>query len=52
MLYGSEIWNLGQNEMEIFAKNQKSYNENHVSMKLVEKKLTKDIMQMLDMKIK
>ena len=47
MIYGSVTWSLGQNEIDFFAKN--SHGENMCGVKLMDKKSTKDQMQILDL---
>ena len=49
MLYGSETWCLGQNEIRILKRTERAMVINMCGVKLKDKKLTKDPMQMLDL---
>ena len=48
ILYGSETWSLGQNEIVILQRTERAMVRNMCGVKLMHKKLTKDLMQMLD----
>ena len=47
ILYGSETLCLGQNEIGILQRTERAMVRNLCGVELVEKKLTKDLMQML-----
>ena len=49
MLYGSETWSLGQNEIGILKRTERAMVRNMCGVKLMDKKLTKDPMQILDL---
>ena len=49
MLYGSETWCFGQNEIGILQRTEKTILRSMCGVKLVDKKLTRDLMQMLDL---
>ena len=49
MLYGGETWCLGQNEMGILQRTEGAMMRSMCGVKLMDKKLTKDLMQMLDL---
>ena len=49
ILYGSESWSLGQNEKRILQRAERTMERNICGVKLMDKKLTKDLMQMLDL---
>ena len=49
MLYGSETWCLGQNEIGILQGTERAMVRRMFGVKIVDKKLTKYLMQMLDM---
>ena len=49
MLYGNEIWCLGQDEIGILQRTERAMVRNMCGVKLVDKKSTKDQMQMLDL---
>ena len=46
MLYGSEAWSLGQNEIGILQRIEGAMVRNICGVKLMDKKSTKDVMQM------
>ena len=48
MLYGSETWCLGQNEMGILLITERAMVRNMCGVKLMDKKSTKDPMQVFD----
>ena len=47
MLYGSETWCLGQNEIGILKRTERAMVRNMCGAKLMDNKMTKDPMQML-----
>jgi len=47
MLYGSETWCLNEKRSRYLEKNGKSNFETHVGVKLIDRKNTKDLMNML-----
>ena len=49
MLYVSETWSLGQNEIGILQRTDKAMERNMCGMKLMDKKFTRDLMQTLDL---
>ena len=49
MLYGSETWCLGQNEIGILQRTESAMVRNMCGVKLMDWKLIKDLMQMLDL---
>ena len=49
MLHGSETWCLGQNEIGILQRTERAIVRNMCGVKLMDKKSTKDPMQMLDL---
>ena len=49
ILYGSETWCLGQNEIGILQRTERAVVKNMCGMKLMDKKWTKDQMQMVDL---
>ena len=49
MLYGSEAWSLGQIEIGILQRTEGAMVRNICGVKLMDKKSTKDVMQMLDL---
>ena len=49
MLYGSITWSLGQNEIEILQRTERAMVRSMCGVKLMDKKLTKDPMQMLNL---
>ena len=49
MLYGSETWSLGKNEIEILQRTEIAMVRNMCGVKLMGMKLTEDAMQMLDL---
>ena len=49
MLYGSETFYLGQNEIGILQRTERAIMRNMCGVKLMDKKSTKDLMQMLDL---
>ena len=49
LLYGSETWCLGQNEIGIFQRTERAIVRNMCGVELMDKKLTKDLNQMLDL---
>ena len=49
MLYESERWCLGQNEIGILQRTERTMVSNMCGVKLIDKRLTKDPMQMLDL---
>ena len=48
MLYGSETWRLSQNDIGILNTTGKAMDISMCGVKLMDKKSTKDLMQMLD----
>ena len=50
MLYGSETWCVGQNEIGILQKTERAMMRSMCEVKLMDKKSIKDLMQMLDLK--
>ena len=49
ILYGSETWSLGLNEIGILQRTEKAMVRNMCGVKLIDKKSTRDILQMLDL---
>ena len=49
MVYGSETWSIGQNEIGILQRTERSMVRNMCGVKLMDKKSTKDLMHMLDL---
>ena len=49
MLYGSETWSLGQNEIGILQRTERAMVRNMCGVKLMDKKSTKGVMQILDL---
>ena len=49
MLHGSKTWCLSQNEIGILQRTERPMVRNMCGVKLMDKKLTKDLMQMLDL---
>ena len=49
MLYGSETWCLGQNEIGILQITERAMVRSMCGVKLVDKKSTKDLMLLLDL---
>ena len=49
ILHGSETWSLGQDQIGIVQRTEGAMARNMCAVKLMDKKSTKDIMQMLDM---
>ena len=49
MLYGSETWSVVQNEIGILHRTEGDIVRRMCRVKLVDKKLTRDLMQMLDL---
>ena len=49
MSYGSETWSLGQNEIGMLQRTERAMVRNMCGVKLMDKNLTKDITQMLDL---
>ena len=49
ILYGSETWSLGLNEIGILQRIKRAMVRNMCGVKLIPKKLTRDILQMLDL---
>ena len=49
MLYGSVTWSLGQNEIGILLRTERAMERNMCGVKLMDKKSTKDLMQILDL---
>ena len=49
MLYGSETWSLGQNEIGILQRTERAVAISICGVKLMDKKSSKDLMQMLDL---
>ena len=49
ILYGSETWSLGHNEIGIFQRTERAMVRNMCGVKLMDKKSTKDPMQMSNM---
>ena len=49
MLHGSETWCLGQNDIAILQRTERTMVRNMCGVKLMDKKLTKDLMQMLNL---
>ena len=45
MLYGSETWCLGQNDIGIWKKTERAVVTNMLGVKLMDKKSIKDLMQ-------
>ena len=50
MLYGSETWCLKEKEILILRRTGKSYGESNVLAKLIDKKTTEELMDMLGLK--
>ena len=49
MLYGSETWCLGQNEIGVLQRTERAMVRNMCGVKLMDKKSIKDLIQMLDL---
>ena len=49
ILYGNETWCLGQNEIGIVERTERAMVRNTCGVKLMDKKSTKDLMQMSDL---
>ena len=49
MLYGSETWSLGKNEIGILQRTERAMVKNMCAVKLIDRKSTRDLMQMLDL---
>ena len=49
MLYGSETWSLGLNEIGILQQTERAMVRNMCVVKLMDRKSTKDLIQMLDL---
>ena len=49
MLYGSDTWSLGQNKIGILQRTERAMVRNMCIVKLMDKNLTMDLMQILDM---
>ena len=49
MPYGSETWSLGQREIGILQRTERAMMRSMCEVKLVDKKLTKDLMHMLNL---
>ena len=49
MLYISEKWSLGLNDIEIFQRTERAMVRNMCGVKLIEKKSTMDLMRLLDL---
>ena len=49
MLYGSETWSLGLNDIAILLRTERAIVRNICGVKLMEKKSTKDLLQMLNL---
>ena len=47
MFYGSETWSQGQNEIEILQRTERAIVRGMCGVKLMDKKSTKDLMQVL-----
>ena len=51
MFYGSETWSLGQNEIGLLQRTDRAMVRNMCGVKLIDKKSTKDLMQMLELNV-
>ena len=49
ILYGRKTWFIGQNEIGILQRTERAMVRNMCGVKLMEKKSTKDLMQMLNL---